>query len=150
MASWLVLDEAWDGIKAHPDLHDQLYWFISINEAGSLVLRKSEVTQERMPACGTKCCLAGWIVHQQAPVGTIITTSLDTPRLIMADESEHRVASWAQHAAQLTYGQSQALFYFTRNAHDLRAMLDYLRQHDDASQNDLLEAGRKAREDEVE
>ncbi len=146
MANWLVLDEAWDGIKAHPDLHDQRFWFASINEAGDPVGRQSEVTQERMPACGTKSCLAGWIIHQQAPAGTIFRSSLRNPQLAMPDGSSHFVSTWARHAAELTYDQAEALFYCTKGTRDLRAMLDYLRQHDDASHADLIRVGRKAGE----
>lgn len=64
MANWSMIEDALGAIRAYPERHDQTSYF-----SGG---KTRQVQEDRLPECGTTCCLAGWLLLRNLPVGTRI------------------------------------------------------------------------------
>ncbi len=116
------LDRALDHIDAHPELHQQGEWLVTLD-------------------CGTGGCLAGWVVLQEYPEAELVRTWADEPGYFSHVKAGEEVISVPFEAARLlgvNEDQSLALFTSENTIGQLRAMRDALADNPAATWDELV------------
>lgn len=101
MANWSMIEDAIGAIRAYPERHDQ-QWYFAEKDSGSFPQQNGMVTEERVPACGTTACLAGWILLRNLPLGTEFHWPSSCAR---------NPGDWAAELAGLNESQRYLLFH---------------------------------------
>lgn len=100
-----LAQKALQSAKASPEKFNMRTWFTGPRGGGN---SRAEVTDERVPPCGTTACYAGWVAFHHAPLGSKIKGSEIKPLGAARFDSIER---YAAEALGITSDQACTLFY---------------------------------------
>lgn len=100
-----LAEKALESARANPEKFNMSTWFTG--PRGGLD-SQAEVTEDRVPPCGTTACFAGWVAFHHAPLGSKIKGSLiKLPGAGRYDSIEE----YAKEALGITIDQACTLFF---------------------------------------
>lgn len=120
MANEALLLETLEYIKNNPQKWNQGYWFVNFTHAGKLVSAYEQVEVEEVNSCGSAFCFAGHAALKTKNFPAPPKGGWDLP---WVNDDGVRVEEFARKALDLTYEQSEVLFFAENSLDDLETLV---------------------------
>lgn len=125
-----LAQKALQSAKASPEKFNMRTWFTGPRGGGN---SRAEVTDERVPPCGTTACYAGWVAFHHAPLGSKIEGSNIKP---LGADRYTPIELYATEALGITRDQAGTLFYLDTIG-EVEKVIDHLTDDPAADGADL-------------
>lgn len=125
-----LAEKALESARANPGKFNMSTWFTGPRGGSN---SQAEVTEDRVPPCGTTACFAGWVAFHHAPLGSKIK---DAGIKLPGAERYDSIERYAAEALGITSDQARTLF-FLDSIDQVERAVTHLADSPDASDSSL-------------